>query len=105
MGLHSRPAVRYQAGFGQPGVMDSEAWFAALLRGIDGELGDVLDVGCAEGVMCLSAVNAGASAVLGIGLHDDRMAAALAATAGHPSIDIREQEAREDAGSHRTVIF
>lgn len=95
---------RYQSGLGFEGVMDTEAWFAALLRGIDGPLGDVLDVGCAEGVMCVLAAQAGAESVLGIGLHDDRMAAALETTKGYP-IEIREQEAQQYTGSHRTVLF
>lgn len=84
--------------------MPTEQWFAALRSGIDGPLGTVLDVGCAEGVMCVLAAQAGADEVLGIGLHDDRMAAAREAVQGYP-IEIREQEAREYDGSHRTVIF
>ncbi len=92
---------RYQ----EPGAMPTKAWFAALLRGIDGPLGDVLDVGCAEGVMCVLAAEAGAAEVLGIGLHDDRMFAALEATAGYPNIRIQEQAASAHDASHRTVIF
>jgi SAM-dependent methyltransferase len=96
---------RYQSGLGFVGVMDTERWFTALLAGIDGPLGDVLDVGCAEGIMCALAADAGAEHVLGIGLHDDRMAAALEIASRHPNIDIREQEAREYETSHRTVLF
>ncbi len=97
--------MRYQSGLGHDGTMDTPQWFAALLRGIDGPLGDVLDVGCAEGVMCILAAEAGADRVLGIGLHDDRMAAALLDTANYPNVIIREQEARTYEGSHRTVVF
>lgn len=85
--------------------MPTRAWFAALLRGIDGPLGTVLDVGCAEGVMCILAAEAGADRVLGIGLHDDRMAAALADTAAYPNIEIREQPASLHEEAHRTVVF
>lgn len=92
---------RYQ----EPGAMPTRAWFAALLRGIDGPLGDVLDVGCAEGVMCILATEAGAGSVLGIGLHPDGMAAARADTAAYPNIEIREQDATAHDESHRTVVF
>lgn len=85
--------------------MPTGAWFAALLAGIDGPLGDTLDVGCAEGVMCILATEAGADGVLGIGLHDDRMASALDATAPYPTIEIREQAASAHDEPHRTVIF
>lgn len=97
--------MRYQSGLGYDGTMDTEAWFAALLRGIDGPLGAVLDVGCAEGVMCVLAKQAGAESVLGIGLHDDRMTEALRVTADHPKIIIQEAEAHAYEGSHRTVVF
>lgn len=96
---------RYQSGLGHEGTMDTPAWFAALRRGIDGPLGDVLDVGCAEGVMCVLAAEAGAESVLGIGLHDDRMAAALEATANYPQVIIQEQAASLHDQRHRTVIF
>lgn len=97
--------MRYQSGLGSDGTMDTPAWFAALLAGIDGPLGDVLDVGCAEGVMCVLAAQAGADSVLGIGLHDDRMTAALEATVNYPQIIIQEQAASAHDSTHRTVIF
>src|SRR5688500_4253838 len=96
---------RYQAGLGFPGTMDTEGWFAAILAGIDGPLGDVLDVGCAEGVMCVLAADAGATEVLGIGLHDDRMFAAIEAASHRPNVTIREQMASAHHEHHRTVIF
>ena len=95
----------YQSAPGRPGRMPTPEWFAALLRGVDGPLGAILDVGSAEGVMSVLAREAGADSVLGIGLHDDRMAAALEATKGDPAIEIREQEARDFTGSFRTVVF
>lgn len=63
---------RYQ----EPGVMPTSEWFAALRRGIDGPLGDVLDVGCAEGVMCRLALEAGANSALGIDSNPERIAVA-----------------------------
>src|SRR6476646_7464261 len=90
---------------GHPGVMDSEEWFRATLAGVDGELGDVLDVGCAEGIMCALADQAGAKSVLGIGLHDDRMEAARVMTDGLPNVTIREQEAATFNERADTVIF
>lgn len=85
--------------------MPTPEWFAALLRGVDGPLGTVLDVGSAEGVMSVLAAEAGAESVVGIGLHDDRMAAALTATVNYPNILIFEQEARDFSGEFRTVIY
>jgi FkbM family methyltransferase len=97
---------RYQTTPGTgDGTMDTAAWFAALRAGIDGPLGTVLDVGCAEGVMCVLAAQDGADAVLGIGLHPDSLAAARAATAPYTAVEIREQPAELYSGSHRTVIF
>ncbi len=96
---------RYQSGLGEPGAMDTPGWVAAIRKGIDGPLGSVLDVGCAEGVMCVLMHLDGASPVLGIGLHDDRMATALAVTESIPNITIQEIEAHEYEGRHRTVIF
>lgn len=97
--------MRYQSGLGHEGAMETPTWFAALRAGIDGPLGDVLDVGCAEGVMCVLAAEAGADIVLGIGLHDDRMNAALEATVNYPNIIIQEQMASAHDSRHRTVIF
>lgn len=96
---------RYQSGLGHPGTMDTERWFAALLDGVDGPLGDVLDVGCAEGVMCVLAAKAGAAEVTGIGLHDDRMFAAIEAAKPYPNITIREQAASTHHEPHDTVVF
>lgn len=100
-----RAQDRYQSGLGFAGTMDTERWFAALLRGIDGPLGTVLDVGCAEGVMCVLAARAGATEVLGIGLHDDRMFAAIEAASHEPRVRIREQMASAHDERHTTVIF
>jgi hypothetical protein len=102
---HGVVVDRYQRGLGLPGTMDTEAWFQALLRGIDGPLGDVLDVGCAEGVMCVLAAKAGAAEVTGIGLHDDRMFAAIEAAKQYPNITIREQAASTHHEHHDTVVF
>lgn len=96
---------RYQSGYGLPGTMPTEAWFAALMRGVDGQLGSVLDVGCAEGVMSLLALDHGAESVLGIGLHDDRLAAAKELTQGAKALTIREMAASEIEDSFDTVIY
>lgn len=96
---------RYQSGLGEPGTMPTEDWFRALTDGVEGPLGDVLDVGCAEGVMCVLAAQAGATWVTGIGLHDDRMAAALTATEPYTNIEIREQAASAHDERHDTVVF
>lgn len=96
---------RYQSGLGHPGIMDTPRWFVALMTGIDGPLGTVLDVGAAEGIMCVLAAQAGATSVLGIGLHDDRMDAAIIETRAYPNIEIREAEAHGYSGSHTTVIY
>jgi len=84
--------------------MPTEAWFASLMRGSDGRLGSVVDIGCAEGEMCALAVKAGAGPVVGIGLHDDRMRAsrALAAAVG---FEVREQAAADFSEPFDTVIY
>jgi len=51
---------RYQSSATEPGAMPTLDWFAALLAGIHGPLGTVLDVGSAEGVMSMAAADAGA---------------------------------------------
>jgi hypothetical protein len=97
---------RYQTTPGTgDGTMDTAAWFAALRAGIDGPLGTVLDVGCAEGVMCVLAAQDGADAVLGIGLHPDSLAAARAATAPYGPSRYVSSRPSCTQGSHRTVIF
>lgn len=65
--------MRYQSGLGHEGTFDTPAWFAALRKGIDGPLGDVVDVGCAEGVMCALALADGAREVRGFDLNPDRI--------------------------------
>lgn len=67
---------RYQSGLGVQGTFDTPAWFAALREGIDGPLGSVLDVGCAEGVMCALALQDGAEFATGIDYNADRIATA-----------------------------
>lgn len=98
-------ADRYQSSATEPGTMPTLDWWAALMRGIDGPLGPVLDVGAAEGVMSLAALDAGADAVLGIGLHDDRMATAKAAAV--PGVTFVETTAADFRPRHtfRTVVY
>lgn len=96
---------RYQSGFGAPGTMPTEQWWRALMEGVDAPLGHVVDVGAAEGVMCLLAARSGADSVLGIGLHDDRMDAARSLVGGQERIEIREQCAEDFAEPADTVVF
>ncbi len=70
---------RYQTGLGLQGQFDTPAWFAALRKGLDGPLGDVVDVGCAEGVMCALALADGATDVTGIDTNADRIETARVA--------------------------
>lgn len=67
--------MRYQTAPDAPGTFPTAEWFAALLRGIDGPLGTVLDVGCAEGVMSVMAAQAG-GIVDGIDTNLERLDAA-----------------------------
>lgn len=95
---------RYQSSPGtSDGTFDTQAWFDELLKGVSGPLGSVLDVGAAEGVMCLLAAQHGATRVTGFGLHDDRMAEAR--RLNHPNILIRECEARDWTEPADTIIY
>ncbi len=67
---------RYQTSATEPGAFPTAEWFAALMEGVDGPLGGVLDVGCAEGVMSRLARDAGAWPVVGIDHNAERIAAA-----------------------------
>lgn len=58
--------TRYQSDAEHVGAFDTPRWFGALLAGFAQPLGSVLDVGCAEGVMCRLAADAGASPVVGV---------------------------------------
>ena len=79
---------RYQSAPGLPGTFDTPRWFRALRDGIDGPLGSVLDVGCAEGVMCALALDDGATAVQGIDHNAERIAIARAQVPGASFLDM-----------------
>lgn len=96
---------RYQA-FGElPGAFPTEEWWNALRRGIDGPLGSVLDVGCAEGVMSVLALDAGAEYVCGLDINSERIALATAAAAGRNADFWVQRSDRLEHGDFRTVIL
>ena len=94
-------ADRYQTSDTEQGAFPTAEWFAALMEGVDGALGSVLDVGCAEGVMSRLAVDAGAASVNGIDHNADRIAAAEA----NRYCVFTVMDAENVSGSWTTVIL